>query len=398
MRVFLVWSFLWVAFATAADQSRPGAGNARAIAIADESPLVQSARQFLVAQARRIQDAKLRTATLEVIDNPGVCIAHRARLTKAQKDAVLSELLGQGLMDPADGVRFPNGSFAGVFPPVLDGTDCPKLPQPFYSAPGSSFGGHHGYPGGLMLHEAFNEVSSLNFASGYRRVYGSSRSDGLPVVGGSRGADEAAADVFISDDIAIAAPIWHDWAKSIVFQWNADGTEFQELSFGGDRASKTGAHHILGISEAMKRDLPRDFIVALACAHAAPIGEAEYKVVGWIRAAAVVARVDPVARGYLVRGEQNRLRLRPLRVEDVLHNLSDADFVFSGPAIIEVDGILAKLAGPFGFNAADAQAYNNGFRNRVLSYFSAERLMIMYGNSGLEGVVTEIAKISRLQR
>ena len=40
----------------------------------------------------------------------------------------------------------------------------------------------------------------------------------------------AHSDISIDQDLIIAPPIWHDWAKTIVFQWNADGTEFQELT------------------------------------------------------------------------------------------------------------------------------------------------------------------------
>ncbi len=64
---------------------------------------------------------------------------------------------------------------AGIFPPLLeDGTECPRLPQPFFSAPGSSYGGHHSFPGGLVVHETFNDLSGIQLAAGYRRVYGSS--------------------------------------------------------------------------------------------------------------------------------------------------------------------------------------------------------------------------------
>jgi hypothetical protein len=38
----------------------------------------------------------------------------------------------------------------------------------------------------------------------------------------------------IDDDIIIAAPVWHDWAKTMVFQWNEDGTEFTALDIGGN--------------------------------------------------------------------------------------------------------------------------------------------------------------------
>jgi hypothetical protein len=394
-----LWCLLPV---SGADQSTIGAGNATAVNLAERSPLVQSARRLLREQAARIHDPKLRAATLDAISNPNTCVAHRAGLSASQQAAILKALADLGLLDAKNAGTFPNGLRAGVFPPLVEeGSACPKLPQPFYSAPGSSFGGHHSYPGGLMLHEAFNEISARNFAGGYRRVYGSSNADGLPVIGPEDAVGEDESDVHINQDIIIAAPIWHDWAKTFVFQWNSDGTEFQELNFGGSGASETGAHHILGIAEAIKRGLSPEFVITLASAHST----VEERLVSWIRTAAVIANIDPTASGYLRRDSENRLqtaavrRLGPnsnLLVEFVVHNLSDADFVFTGPAIGDVQKILAEVAPKFGFNAAETAAYNNNFRNVVLSYLSAERLLVIYGNSGVEGVVAEISKIQPL--
>lgn len=77
-------------------------------------------------------------------------------------------------------------------------------------------------------------------------------------------------DIYISNDLLIAAPIWHDWAKSMVFQWNANGTEFEELNFGGNGKtdnygasgdSRTGSHHIISLAETMKRKLSPEFVL-----------------------------------------------------------------------------------------------------------------------------------------
>jgi hypothetical protein len=76
----------------------------------------------------------------------------------------------------------------------------------------------------------------------------------------------------------------------------------------------------------------------------------EYKVVNWLRAGAIIAQIDPVAAGYLYVDAVGNLRLPPLRqlgnnvnlntagqtnvlAEYTLHNLSDADFTYSGPAV-----------------------------------------------------------------
>ncbi len=411
--------------ARAADQTVPGTGNATAIALSSKSPMVQSAKEFLLERIKKIDNATTRAITQDAIANPTTCVAHRAGLTEGQKDAILQELVAAGLVDTRDDATFPNGLKAGVFPPLLeDGSVCPKLPQTFFSAPGSFFGGHHSYPGGLPVHESFNDVSSLNLANGYRRVYGHSEG-GLPVIDLSDASvllSDKPAGIFLSEDVMIAAPIWHDWAKSMVFQWNSDGSEFQELSFGGNGQtdnfgatgnSKTGAHHMISAAEAMKRGLPPDLVIAQVSAHSHTIPDNEFKVVNWLHTAAILAQIDPVAQGYLSRDAQGRLRLPPLRhlgevnlnaaspsqtnilAEYPLHALSDADSTLTEPAVTIDQVILRTLAPEFGFDPNQVAAYNNGFRNPVLSFLTAERLLIIYGNSGLDGVRAEIDNLRR---
>lgn len=325
-----------------------------------QPPRVASAVKFLHDSALKIQDEKIRAATLDAL-KPDTCIAHRAGLTSEQKSGILTKLTAAGFLSA-------DSAMAGVFPPVReDGSDCPKLPQRFDSAPGSNFGGHHSYPGGLAIHESFNLTNSLNLANEYRQKYGP--------------------DLTINIDFLIAAPIWHDWAKTIVFQWKPDGTELDELTIAG-----TAAHHILSLAEAMKRGMPADLIVVQSSAHAAPVLGNEAKVVNWIRAAAIVAQVDPVALGYLVHNGSGEWHIPRFRIEDSIHNLSDADFVTSIPAVTTVDTILKQLAHEFGFEPSDTARYNNRFRNRVLSELTAERMLMIYTNSGVDGIRAEIKR------
>jgi len=278
---------------------------------------------------------------------------------------------------------------------------------------------HHAYPGGLPVHEAFNNLSNLSFANNYRLIYGQTNRNGLPVINPEH---KLHSDIYISDDLLIAAPIWHDWAKSIVFQWHTDGTEFSELNFGGNGKtdsygalgdSKTASHHIISLAEAMKRRLSPEFVITQACAHSAPTLGNEYKVVNWLRAAAIMAQIDPVAQGYLFFDYQNHLRLPSVRrlgsinltesnssptnllAEYALHNLSDADFVVTIPAITIDQILLLKIAPLFGYDPTDQTTYIKQFRHPVLSYLSAERLLIIYGNSGLDGVIAEVSKLSK---
>jgi hypothetical protein len=396
--------------ARAVDQTVPGAGNARAAGIAAGSPLVRTSLGYLHEQALAIRDRTLREATVDATENPDTCVRHRAGLSASDRQAILDQLLAQGLYSAADAAAFPGGAAAGVFPPLRDdGTACPKLPQPFGAAPGSVFGGHHSMPGGLAVHEAFNEKSDQSFAENYARNYRA----GAPRPGGDGGHRFPGLD----DDVILAAPIWHDWAKPIVFQWNADGTEFQELNFGGNGAtdafggpgdSRTGGHHLLSVAEAMARGLAPDMVITQACAHSAPTNGNEYKVVNWLRAAAIIARVDPVARGYLHLDAAGNHRLPPLRAlgsidleteappelnflpEYTIHNLSDADFIFTGPVVVEAQALLRALAGRYGYSPADVTRYNWSYRNTVLAHLSAERIAFLYQRGGLAAVQDEV--------
>ena len=429
--VLLAGGAIWMTPQVQADdQTKTGAGNAAAIALAKKSPMVQSAYQFLLSQAAKIEDNKLRKETLDALgDDP--CVHHRANLSDAQKDAIIQTLIAQGLVNPADAASIQGGVKAGIFPALVnDGSACPKLPQKFFSAPGStSVFGHHSYPGGLVIHESNNETADVHLAAEYREVYGHGGS-GFPTVdpddvqnssGRERGGDEDRdrSDIFINQDLIIGAPLWHDWAKPMVFQWNANGTEFTELNFGGAGTvdnfggtagdSRTGGHHIITIAEEMARGLSPEFVITQACAHSAPTSGNEYKVVNWLRAGAIIAGIDPVAKGFLSTDGKGNLRLPAVRrlgndvnlvadgqtnvlAEYTLHNLSDADFTYSGPAVDIDNFLLQELAPQFGFSPADPNYFTN-FRNPVFSFFSAERLAIIYSDKGINGVRQEVQKL-----
>jgi len=407
--------------ALAADQTVPGAGNAQAIDTARASGRVREADAFLVAQARRIHDRDLRRETLDILTSAQVCAQHRKGLDDGDKDAIVQQLVSAGLVNPADATAITGGVKAGVFPPALaEGTRCVRPPLPFLAAPGSSFGGHHSFPGGLTLHTAWNTRASEAMARGYREIDG----DG----GHDRDDDHGNADLLgIDPDIVTAAPIWHDWAKTLVFQWNADGTEFKELNFGGTGTnddhttaaggaagdSRTGGHHIIGVAESMSRGNPPAMVIAQASAHSNPTLGNEFKVVNWLRAAAIIARIDPVARGYLVRDAAGAWHLPPLRqlgagvdlnkagqtnllAEYTINNLSDGDFTFSIPAIADAQVILATLAPEFGYDpTGDAGTYNTKFRNVVLAQLSGERVLLRYSEGGLDAVRAELAALRK---
>ena len=79
-----------------------------------ESPMVQSAYDFLLAQAARIKDGKLRKETLDALGNRNTCVRHRENLTDAQKTAIVQTLISEKLLNPTDAASIKGGAMAGV--------------------------------------------------------------------------------------------------------------------------------------------------------------------------------------------------------------------------------------------------------------------------------------------
>jgi hypothetical protein len=370
--------------------------------LAWKSPLIATGRRFLAQRVAGIHSTNLKLLTLQLLEEPNYCIAHRANLTDKDKDDIVAALSTAGLLDANEVSKFPGGGRAGVFPPVLtDGTSCPRLPQRFYSAPGSPASGHHTYPGGLVVHESVNSLFMQGMGDAYKRVFGRSGFDGNAEVDGVGSRKFAEAD----NDIVVAAPLWHDWAKALTLQWNSDGSEFAELHIAG-----TGGHHIIGVAETMKRGFSPDFVVTQASAHNSP-NDNEAKVVGFLRAAAIIARIDPVAKGYL-RNDGTNLRLPQVRalvggsidlnaqgrmnyvVEYTLHNLSDGDWIEAEPNVDLAELLLKTVAPDYKVdpNAAD---YVVKWRNPALTYLSAERIVMLYTNGGIAEVKKELDRLHK---
>lgn len=363
----------------------PGAGIALAMRTARASPLVDQALQDIHGLVAQLDDAALRRATDDAVENPDTCVRHRAGLTPAGAQAIFDQLVAAHLADPA------SRDIAGVFPPVRDdGSGCPHLPQPFYASPGGDNTGHHRWPGGLPVHTAFNAHIGIALAREYDHQTG----------------------LHSDHNAVIAAALWHDWAKTLVFQWRADGREFAEARLGGQGVaddfgqpgdSRTGAHHILGLAEAMARGLSPGQVLIQACAHASPAGGRDWILVNWLHAAAIIARVDPVGRGYLVADGHGRLGLPapnpglPVsglwRAECLINFQSDQNYVFAESAADIADDVLAQLAGRFGYDPADGPRYRNSYRNVVLSRLGADHIQLLAQHGGLPAVAADLRRL-----
>ena len=270
-------------------------GNARAARIATSSAFVRTAFFTALDLASRIRDPALRASVADLLRDPKPTFM-RNYPTPESRAAMFATFVREKYIDATV-------SQDGLFPPNAGPVSAP---QPFWSASGSTNGSHHSYPGGLAVHECFNATMATHYARTYDDLYFGGRN-------------------VVSDDMAIGAALYHDAMKSIVFQWNDDGTPFSEATICG-----TGGHHVLSGAEAISRGRSAHFVIALLSAHAAPSLGDEDKVVTWCRGAALLAGVDPVAYGLLrLQNETYRLAPKAVPIEAFVNYLSDHDYVLS---------------------------------------------------------------------
>lgn len=301
-----------------------------AVTLAANSELVQLSYQKIKDAVKTIQDPSLARMTMDIVNNPVPTFMNNYQLP-GSKRTVYNKLVAAGLLDSS------KTSLENFMPPYNG-----SLPQPFYSAPGSGYASHHAYPGGLATHTAANLQISEGIYNTYTGLFNSD----------------------ISHDIVIAAQALHDLAKPLVFQWNKDQSSLTEYQIAG-----TGAHHIFSIAEVIYRGFPVGEIVAQSCAHTIPSGKDEQVVVGYLKAAAIIAGKDAEKLGLVT---SKGTIPTPHKQEGYITSLGDHDFVLSGPACQKSVAILKQIAAKdYGMTKAELEGEHfNRFRNYIGAQYS----------------------------
>jgi len=327
-------------------------------------PRIAADYQALKTAAASLPPALAHDTVEALSDRP--CVRHRAYLGTAGKQTIIAQLTQAGFLPPT---RDTAKQMTGLFPPLIDDdSDCPLPLQPFLRSPGGNMGSHHAWPGGLPQHEHFNRGSAMALSDLYDRDSG----------------------VTVDRDLITAAVIWHDWAKMIVFPWQADGTLPPELT-----VARTGAHHILGLAETMKRGLPARLVIVQACAHTAPVDEDAAKVANWLRAAAIVAQIDPVKAGYLTADKKiNWQGPGPWR-ECLIHTASDANWLHAETVVTASDALLERLAAAFGYDPTDKSRYLNAYRHVVMAWVGPDRLYALASTGGDAAVMAALTDLRK---
>ena len=316
------------------------------IDMAKQSPMVENGWVYLNEQIVSLEDEGIVALVSQIYSNARPMLDDR--LEPAARRTVWKELQAQGYTAQA---------YEDFLPAVWPGVEDKN---PFVSAPGSGYGSHHAYPGGLVTHTATNAMITDSIVKTYKDVYGYN----------------------VNRDIALAAQLLHDLHKPWVFQWLADGSSRTEQPLAG-----AGQHHVLTGAELIVRKAPAELVIATLCAHTHPgTREDEAQIVGWIKAAAIIAGVDPVKYGLL--DKSGETLPQPRRQEGFLCHLGDHDFVLSVPAVQWTLPVMSEIARQ-DYKLSDADLKGkpfNSLRNRVYSQASAMRVHNVYAHEGREGV------------
>lgn len=319
--------------------------------MAERSRLVVDSMRYIDDVVASIGNAEVRGIVAGIVKNPAPTIME-SLMDEKNRWAVYEELKAAGWTEL---------EFNKFLPPVRDAA---KSPQPFLSAPGSGYGSHHCYPGGLVTHTALNLQASLAIHAGYKDVYGFD----------------------LDRDTVIASQVLHDLHKPWVFQWEASGSSRTEQKLAG-----TGEHHPLSVAESVRRGLPAEICVAQACAHNHPgFAKDEAEVVPWLKTAAILTGVDPVRKGLL---DSTGTLPQPRRMEGFVCHLGDHDFVLTVPAAQWLIPVMKDIAATeYGIQGEGESATRrfNALRNYVFSQATVMNLYALYSTKGRDALAATV--------
>jgi hypothetical protein len=333
--------------------------------MAKSSKLVMDSWDYIRVGVSTIRDKEIRDKVMGMIENPAPTFV-KNMADEASKKAAYDKLTSAGLIKDV--------AFEAFLPP----TNSPdRSPQPFLSAPGSGYGSHHAYPGGVITHTALNLKVSLALHDGYKDIY----------------------DFEMDRDAVVASQVLHDLHKPWVFQWEASNASRTELPLAG-----TGEHHCYSVAESIYRGLPADICVAQACAHNHPGSDKDEEgPLSWLKAAAVLAGVDPVKHGLLDASEKT-LPL-PRKMEGFICHLGDHDWVLTVPAAKWTIPVMAEIAGekyglqmpgdPKNVTPEEAEHVKkfNALRNYVFAQATIMTLYNVYSTKGKEALTDMVTSI-----
>ncbi len=206
-------------------------------------------------------------------------------------------------------------------------------PQTYLTAPSSHNDFYNAHPGGLALTVAYNIRMADAYTQNYRQVFG----------------------VPINRDVSVASLLVHEYPKVWLYQWQQDGTWLEEPRTVYD--DTWHAHCIYVTAELMHRRFDSRIVMAMAAAHQLSALNASMdgrkvvtnwvgldRVAHFIKAAGVLANVDPVDYGLLER-QNGELTLAPQPAEQWVTHLADMNWPYTmGAAHLYTEPMLRRFA------------------------------------------------------
>jgi hypothetical protein len=287
--------------------------------MARASRLVTSAYNELLAVAASLEDPGYRRLMTECIASPKVAFLEMYP-TDADRKKLFKEMVRLGFFNKEDHPDdvWPRGHMT---------------PQTYLTAPSSHNDFYNAHPGGLAVTVAYNIRMAEAYTANYRQMMG------LP----------------LNRDLPSAALCVHEYPKVWLYQWLGDGSWLEEPRTVYD--DTWHAHCIYVTAELMYRRYDSRIVMAMAAAHQlSALGasmDGKKVVCNWvgldrvahfIKAAAIMAQVDPVDYGLLERKGRDVV-LAPVPGEQWVTHMADMNWPYAmGAAQLYTGPLLKQLA------------------------------------------------------
>ena len=287
--------------------------------MARSSLMVMGTYNELLRTAASLEDEGYRRLMTECITRPQVTFLEMYP-GQSDRHKLFAEMVKLGFFNAADDADYvwPSGHMS---------------PQSYLTAPSSHNDFYNAHPGGLAVTVAFNIRMADAYTQNYRQVYG----------------------VPVNRDVSVASLLVHEYPKVWLYQWQKDGSWLEEpRTVYGDTWH---AHCIYVTAELMHRRFDSRIVMAMAAAHqlsALSASMDERKVVtNWvglervahfIKAAGILANVDPVDYGLLER-KGGDVVLAPQPAEQWVTHLADMNWPYAmGGAQLHTEPLLRQFA------------------------------------------------------
>lgn len=283
------------------------------------STLIMAIYNELLRTAASLEDEGYRRLMTECIVRPKVTFLEMYP-SEADRRRLFDEMVRLGFFNAEDSPEhvWPAGHMS---------------PQTYLTVPSSHNDFYNAHPGGLALTVAYNIRMADAYTQNYRQVYG----------------------VPINRDVSVAGLLVHEYPKVWLYQWQGDGTWLEEPRTVYD--DTWHAHCIYVTAELMHRRFDSRIVMAMAAAHQLSFLNASMdgrrvvtnwlgleRVAHFIKAAAVMAQVDPVDYGLLER-RNGKAELAPQPAEQWVTHLADMNWPYTmGAAHLYTEPLLKRFA------------------------------------------------------